>query len=192
MYVSQIEINKYTFNCLVNQGGVQAWATQCQSIVQSGILLHSSPRNWAEAGLELTPVALAQVRHCPVSLTRRPGLSPVCLALPYTRRCSKKIKGMSTHSPRTIHAPHSICAESRSSQQLTVLGCCLLTKSEIKSNSFCPKKSSGSSCTRSRPSSMTNEVSTSSSIISASMPFSASAGPAMCCMLASCAGFMRY
>lgn len=30
-------------------------------------------------------------------------------------------------------------------QQLTVLGCCLHTKSDMKSNSFCPKKSSGSS-----------------------------------------------
>lgn len=30
-------------------------------------------------------------------------------------------------------------------QQLTVLGCCLHTKSDMKSNSFCPRKSSGSS-----------------------------------------------
>lgn len=30
-------------------------------------------------------------------------------------------------------------------QQLTVLGCCLHTKSDRKSNSFCPRKSSGSS-----------------------------------------------
>lgn len=30
-------------------------------------------------------------------------------------------------------------------QQLTVLGCCLHTKSEMKSNSFCPRKSSGNS-----------------------------------------------
>lgn len=34
---------------------------------------------------------------------------------------------------------------SASLQQLTVLGCCLHTKSEMKSNSFCPRKSSGSS-----------------------------------------------
>ncbi|TNN89156.1 hypothetical protein EYF80_000444 [Liparis tanakae] len=62
----------------------------------------------------------------------------------------------------------------------------------MKSNSFWPRKSSGSSWTRSKPSSMTSEVRTSSSIISASMPFRARAGPAMCCMLASWAGFMRY
>lgn len=39
------------------------------------------------------------------------------------------------------------CPRNRSTrpQQLTVLGCCLQTKSEKKSNSFCPRKSSGSS-----------------------------------------------
>lgn len=36
-------------------------------------------------------------------------------------------------------------ASGRSAQQLTVLGCCLHTKSDMKSNSFCPRKSSGSS-----------------------------------------------
>lgn len=71
------------------------------------------------------------------------------------------------------------------SQQLTVLGCCLLTKSEIKSNSFCPRKSSGSSCTLSNPSSITSDVKTSSSIKSASMPLRLRAGPAICCMLLS-------
>lgn len=94
------------------------------------------------------------------------------------------------HPSSTLDNPHSsvsVCAalQIRSSQQLTVLGCCLLTKSEMKSNSFWPRKSSGSSWTRSKPSSMTSEVRTSSSIISASMPFRARAGPAMCCMLAS-------
>lgn len=35
--------------------------------------------------------------------------------------------------------------ELKAPQQLMALGCCLLTKSEMKSNSFCPKNSSGSS-----------------------------------------------
>lgn len=35
--------------------------------------------------------------------------------------------------------------ELKAPQQLMALGCCLLTKSEMKSNSFCPKNNSGSS-----------------------------------------------
>lgn len=111
------------------------------------------------------------------------------------RKVLTKIKSRNEH-PSALDNPCSLSQSRpkiiRSSQQLTVLGCCLLTKSEIKSNSFWPRKSSGSSWTRSRPSSMTSEVRTSSSIISASMPLRASAGPAICCMLANWAGFMRY
>lgn len=91
---------------------------------------------------------------------------------------TKKIHQKSNFlSPPSVHMVRS--------QQLTVLGCCLLTKSEIKSNSFCPRKSSGSSCTLSNPSSITSDVKTSSSIKSASMPLRLRAGPAICCMLLS-------
>lgn len=41
--------------------------------------------------------------------------------------------------------PKTRPASGRFAQQLTVLGCCLHTKSDMKSNSFCPRKSSGSS-----------------------------------------------
>lgn len=77
-------------------------------------------------------------RHCQIHRHRnsQTGQRDCLLSLCY---CDRSVILWGVQSKQTKPASF------RFAQQLTVLGCCLHTKSDMKSNSFCPRKSSGSS-----------------------------------------------